>query len=234
MVLTRVTPPQGKRSPTEGDFYADLDASKRRLGCGGCGGCLLGLSLLFLALGLSILAIVAATGAISVPFVSSLVYKEDPLPRRVVDVSTSTRLDSLLSQLKPTPTGQAGTIVTEAELTALLREPSDSGTVILKRGQVAIDASSAELFGQVTLPQVQRPVMLRVELTPLDQQTVTVTKLTVGNLTIPMTLVRLLVTRATGIDVTSSQALERFGITSLSLGSGTVTVIVDPAKLPLD
>src|SRR5690606_34483782 len=109
------------------EFYADLDAAKRgrRFGCGGC----LGLLLLVLLVGVvGVLSLVATTGYVRVPLISSLVYKEDPQPRRAVEPTHTGGITGLI-QAKAATLGAAGGVITltEGELTGALREPNAQG-----------------------------------------------------------------------------------------------------------
>ncbi len=231
MVVTRLSVASSERGKAaDRDFYADLDKAKRRPSCFSCGGCLgfVVISLLLLALGGA--SLMAASGIADVPVLSGLLYQSDPSPSRVVEPAEATDFSQLIASKQPTATGGA-VEVTEAELTAVLREPTQSGTVTLKRGQVTIDASHAEVYGQVTPGEYGRPVIVRAELSLAGSNQLAVTRLQIGYVEVPVKLATFVATRIAGQDVASTAFLRRYGVTGLALQAGSVSVTIDPMTL---
>ena len=210
-------------------FYDDLDESKKRRGCAlfSCGGCLSVLVLLILAVVVTGASAVAASGALEIPVLSTLFYKSDPLPKRSVEPDRTAKLETLLSSVSKT----GSLALTESQITALLQQPSTSGQLILKQGQLAINTAEAELYGQIIPPMVDHPVIVRAYLAPSGSGQVQLTKLVVGYIAVPLRFARTVVRLATGQDIGTTASLSRFGVQSATLGQGTVTIKLDPAKL---
>lgn len=223
MVVTRVVPTNARdSSSSNGDFYADLDKAKRRPGCFSCGGCLGLIGILLFAVVIGVAGLVAASGIVRVPLLSAMLYKEDPQPRRVVEPATATSFATLFAQVG---TGGALTL-TEAQLTAALREPTSAGQVPLKRGQLAIDRNSVELYGQVTTGEFGEPVIVRVEGTMVNDTVIEATSVKVGYVDVPLQLAKFLAPLIAGQDI-SRYDLARHSVTSLILGPGSIDIVID-------
>lgn len=240
MVVTRVGQPEPGKAGTDKDFYADLDKAKRKPGCFSCGGCLGLLFVLLLLLLLGVFSVVAASGVADIPVLSPIFYKADPAPTRVIEAATATDIGKLIESKQTAAVGgaldqssvQGGAIeLTEDELTAALREPTQSGKVALKRGQIAIDADHAEIYGQVTPGEYGRPVVLRAELSPAGGNQLELTRVRIGYVDVPIKVARYIGGLFVGQDIGSTAALSRFGVTGLTISAGSVLVTVDPTSL---
>lgn len=227
MVVTRVGQPEPGASDT--DFYADLDKAKKRHGCFSCGGCISLFFLIALLLVLGAASLVAASGIASVPVLSSILYKTDPLPTRVVEASAATDIGALIESKLKAAAGDAFE-VSESELTAALREPTASGKVELKRGQVAISSEKAEIYGQVSPGEYGQPVVLRAELSPAADNQLELTRVRIGYVDIPIKIARYLGGVIVGQDIGSTAALSRYGVTELTLSAGSVLITIDPTS----
>lgn len=230
MVVKRIeVVKSGDGTRGEKDFYADLDAARKRPGCGGCGGCLVAIIVGVLLLLLGVATLFAKTGIVQIPVLSEYAYKEDPAPRRVVEGGSAQSLSQLLERSEPMITASGGTLtLTESDLTAALREPGASGEVVLKRGQIVLDSDSAELYGQVTPGQTGgQPVIIRVTLEPTTAGSIEATQVQVGYLELPVNIARFLARYIFGLDLGSSASLAAYGVTDVTLGSGELEVTID-------
>lgn len=230
MVVTHVGQPDSSKDGADKDFYADLDKSKRKFSCFSCGGCL---GLLFVLLLLAVLgaaSVVAASGIADVPVLSGIFYKADPLPTRVVEAGTAANIGALIES-KQKAAASGALELTEGELTAALREPTQSGKVTLKRGQIAIDADHAEVYGQLSPGEYGKPVVLRAELTPAGGNQLELTRVRIGYVDIPIKIARSIGSFFVGQDIGSTETLKQFGVTGLTIGSGSVLVQLNATSL---
>lgn len=222
----------GQKPAKDEGLFGDMDRAAKRRSCLSCGNCAIALILGLVLIALGLASVVAATGLVRIPVLSGVVYKTPPAPTRLVEPSGPTNASELVIAKLQDPqvlkTRQLS--VTEAELTQILRDPGSDGEVLLKQGQVAIDAGRAELYGQVTVGG--NPLVIAIELEPTSAvQGLAVTSITLGRVPIPKTMTDL-VTR-TLLDMLASQmrlapgtTLADVGIEKLNLTPGTLTVTV--------
>lgn len=230
MTVTRrsndiATQRQSQKAEKPEELFTELDASRRRslFSLRNCG-CLL--LLMFLAGLFLLLSLVAATGLITIPVVSQIVYSKPPVPERVVEPVEGT-LEALFATKVQSlaANGSTGEItLSEAELTRVLQEPMGDGNLILKQAQIAIDPTKAEVYGIVSQGEESRTLVARLTFTP-SGQTLALSQVRIGYVTIPPALVdgilRALLTNGQSIQ---QLPLESLGIERLTLGSNAATV----------
>lgn len=219
------------------DIFADLDHAHRRRGCFSCRnlGCLLLVFIVVVIVG--IFGIIAETGIIQIPILSTALYATPPAPIRTVEPAGQTSLDALLhSKIDGLATGAANEqpqlSVSEEELTQLVREPRTNGEVPVKQAQVSIEPKFVELYGLITLPKANNSVVIRIRLAPTSQpDTLQLSDIRLGYVRVPTSLAKAIVHLATGITVPDTISAQQFGILGITLGQGNVTLRIDRAKL---
>ncbi|MEK7184080.1 MAG: hypothetical protein AAB701_00995 [Patescibacteria group bacterium] len=172
MTVTRrasaLTANQGKK---DDHLFADLDHAHRRRGLLSCRnlGCVF---ILAVALGvLGLFGIIAETGLVVVPVLSSALYQQPPKPFRAVEPAGQSTIESLfvekLKDMAQSATGgKVQLSLTEAELTKLAQEPRANGKVPVKQAQVTIEPTFVELYGFINMPNGEKSVVLRIRLEP--------------------------------------------------------------------
>jgi hypothetical protein len=218
------------------DLFSDLDRFRRRWNCFSCQ--TLAFLIVVVCIGLVGWGVwlTAATGFVTVPFVSAYAYPTDPSPTRpVVPLQTGSGgiyLAQKLESLGLDPKAKSVSVeLSENEITGLLREPDESGSVPLKQGQLAISPGSAELYGQLPIQHGERAVTVRLTLITNGPK-LEITGITIGYVTLPIKLSRTVLS-AVGASL-PGLSFERFGITSMTFQQSNVRVTIDPSKLPLD
>ncbi|MBI4032823.1 hypothetical protein HY374_03910 [Candidatus Berkelbacteria bacterium] len=198
-------------------LFKEMDQAAKKRNCFSCGNCAIIVVLALVVLALGLASAVAATGLVRIPVLSGMVYKASPLPTRVVEPSGPANFSGLIAAKVQDPTVLATrqATFTEAELTQVLREPGADGEVILKQGQVAIDAGRAELYGQITLGG--NPLVITVDVLPTSTPPgLGVSTIRLGRVTVPKTLTDV-VTR-TVLDMVASQMQFEAGTTLADIG----------------
>ncbi|MBI4023043.1 hypothetical protein HY375_02675 [Candidatus Berkelbacteria bacterium] len=211
-------------------FYHELDRVRKHRACltfGNCG-CLL--FLVIVVATVAVLGAIAATGIIRVAGLSDLVYPEPPEPARIVEPESSLSLATLLAEVAPPADGQpASLVLTERQLTYLLRQPTADGRVPLKQGQVAVGNDEIEIFGQVATPSDDQATVLRVILVPgSGSEVLQLASVQVGYLPVPARFAHQVLRLLIGGDPLSNDTLAQVGIVDVSPSSGSVTVLVSP------
>lgn len=220
------------------DLYADLDHAHRRRGCFSCRnlGCLV-LILLFIGV-VGIFGVVAETGIIQIPVLSTAFYPAPPKPLRAVEPTGQRTIESLLQSKSDELKGLATTVqpkisVSEAELTQLAREPRLNGQVPIKQAQVTIEPTFVELYGMIAMPSMNTNTVIRVRLIPIvnDPATLKLSEIWIGYVRVPISLAKTIVRMSTGLTPPDEISGTQFGVQGITLDRGSATVLVDRAKL---
>lgn len=219
-------------------LFADLDHAHRRRGCFSCRniGCALVLIVGLAVVG--VLGVIAETGLVRIPVLSSVLYQEPPKPIRPVEPAGPTSVDALFSekfkelQVAAT-TGQAKLVISDAELTKLVQEPRANGQVPVKQAQITAEPTFVELYGLINMPNGEKSAVLRIRLEPdpAKASEVRVSEIRLGYVRVPIQLAKLIVRIATGYMPPDVLSGEQFGVRSIELNRGTITLSVDQAKL---
>lgn len=220
------------------DLYADLDHAHRRRGCLSCRnlGCLM---LIFLVVGVvGLFGVVAETGIVQVPVLSSAFYPTPPAPLRAVEPtgqrSVELLLQSKLDELKglaASPQPQVN--VSEAELTQIVREPHLNGQVPIKQAQITVEPTFVELYGMISMPSMNTNTVIRVRLMPIANEpaTLKLSEIWIGYVRVPISVAKTIVRLATGLTPPDKISGEQFGVQGVTLGRGSATLLIDRAKL---
>ncbi|MBI2589791.1 hypothetical protein HYW32_02090 [Candidatus Berkelbacteria bacterium] len=211
-------PKRRNKGQKDKEFYADLDRAKKRFTCFSCSGCLGILILILLAAITGILFVIALTG-FEVPLMTKLVYKP-PTPIRVVAPAGTENIDDLIEQKLMNGLKTGKLILTEQEITAALREPSQSGELALKQGQVSIDDDQAEIYGQVTLVANQPMIVRAIVVPSRTGNSLELKKLYLGNLNLPIEIARSV---AETLRMPTSLDLTPFGISGVDFQTGALS-----------
>ena len=223
-----------KKEKANDHLFADLDHAHRRQGCFSCRnlGCAFVLVLGLMVLG--VFGVVAETGLVRVPVLSSALYQQPPRPIRPVEPAGETSVEALLMEkiqaLDPaTANGQVRLTVGEDELTKLVQEPRANGQVPVKQAQVTIEPTFVELYGLINMPNGEKSAVLRIRLEPNPAKTseVRVSEIRLGYVRVPIPLATLIVRIATGYLPPETLSGEQFGVRAIELNRGTITLTVD-------
>ncbi len=210
------------------DLFADLDGSERRKpGCMSCRnlGCLFLFAGMLVVVG--ILGVVAETGLVKIPVLSSVLYAQAPRPIRPVTPVGVTDPLALLKG-KAAESGGAQVSVTEGELTQLVQEPRTNGQVPVKQAQVAIEPQFVELYGLLSIDQGASTTVMRVRLVPSSVPgEFRLSDIHIGYVRVPLELAKFIVKTATGITPPDAVSAASLGVRSVVLGQGVATVDLD-------
>ena len=219
------------------DLFADLDHAHRRRGCFSCRnfGCLF---LVLIVVGIvGIFGIIAETGIVRIPILSTALYTAPPSPIRTVEPTGETSIDALLhtkvAGLTTVATSaQPELSVSEEELTQLVRVPKTNGEVPIKQAQVSIEPAFVELYGLITMPKANNSVVIRIRLVPTSQpDTMRLADIRLGYVRVPTSLAKAIVHLATGVTVPDTFSGAQFGILGITLDRGSAVLRVDRDKL---
>ncbi len=181
---------------------------------------------------LGILGIVAETGLIQIPVLSSVLYATPPQPIRAVEPAGPADVGSLLKSKAGATEGQVQVAVTEGELTQLVREPQTDGQVPVKQAQVAIEPRFIELYGLMNINQGASTTVIRVRLTPgTTPGEFQLSEIYIGYVRVPIALAKGIVALLTHITPPDMLSAAKYGVQSIALQQGVATVSLDAATL---
>jgi len=193
MTKTELENPE-TRQALKKEIMAEIkqDARRRRLlNCLGC----LTLELLAVLIPLVFVAVLLArTGLVQVPLLTSWLYRPVAPSRTVLPLAGSNTADILIAEIsKPKVNPNFGTFkisFNESELTTMAKDglnaAGDSLPLKVDSVQVAVDADAVELFA--TSPQKGRAVTIRIRFVPnVDggKLKLTINELKIGSLDVP-------------------------------------------------
>jgi hypothetical protein len=206
-------------------------ALRKKLGCAAF------LVLFFGVIACSVLAFVAKTGLVRIPFFTAAFYKPavasrvvrplvGSMPEQVAaTIATRVRIDSI--------TGIAKVTVTETELTTLVRAGlAQSGNgLALQNGQVSIDADAMELFG--IMIKDGREIPARVRIAPVvrnENVELEIRSAVIGGASVSPAVAGALTSSFLRDAMNAfSRSIESFGVLEdIILESGKLTIVVRP------
>lgn len=204
-------------------LFADLDRHRRRkIGWNSCG-CLMFVGLLVVLGGA--VAAVAATGIITIPWVSSVVYDPAPTPVRLVDPSPFD-ITKLLTASSTDTTVTAH--ISEGQLTSLV---SADRLTMFRQAEFMADPAGLTFFGRYTGQPIGNPAIVQLTLVPtisnLGSIDCAVTKLSIGRLSVPPALIKSLGPLLCS-NLTSSIVPPHMKLVSLVLGAGQLLLTYKP------
>jgi hypothetical protein len=220
------------------DLYADLDHAHRRRGCFSCRnlGCLV-LILLFVGV-VGVFGVVAETGIIQIPVLSTAFYPAPPKPLRAVEPTGRRTIESLLQsksdELKDlATTAQPQVVISEAELTQIVREPRLNGQVPIKQAQITIEPTFVELYGMISMPGMNTNTVVRVRLVSIANEpaALELSEIWIGYVRVPLSVAKAIVRISTGLTPPDKISGTQFGVQGIKLDRGSATLIIDRAKL---
>lgn len=166
-------------------IFSDLDRAQKRHGsCFSYKNLVFGFLFLLFVFFVALCWGVSATGIFRVPIIAKFAYPEDPTPVRNVKPSQAINESNLFKSELDFSSGPTAQIeISENELTTLIRTPNKEGQVSIKQGQIAIDDTSAEIYGIVNITRTNTAV-IRIDLVETNQD-VLMNTLKVGYITLP-------------------------------------------------
>ena len=171
--------------------------------------------------------LVAATGIVTIPGVSNMVYATPPTPARTVQPAMFD-LGTTLKTVTASKNGSVSLVLSEQQLTSLVSAAHMSA---FRQAQISIDSNGLSFFGYYIDVPFGNPVILQVGLNPTLEKANTVScsvsKLSVGNINVPVWAASSLGDLACN-QISSSLQQSNMMLSGLSMSNQAVTLTYEP------